>query len=204
MAKKDLHLRDYEKRCRRSVSASGIQNCTKSQKLCDEFKNEQLERVAPRTVKNYLNMISAVLNHCIREGFTTRNATKLVKLDHKKPEVHILKPKEVQKLLEHSGWLMRAFIMFACFGGARSSGVRRLRWEDVHLDKNQFFIPGTKNVNAERWVTLTPPLRAYCEEMLTRRPTRPQAGNARDWFSRAFATTRLRDIAKSSSRAPAL
>lgn len=173
----DLHLRDYEKKmpaiCERFGNPK-LHEITKAH--CDEFKNEQLERVAPRTVKNYLNMISAVLNHCIREGFTTRNATKLVKLDHKKPEVHILKPKEVQKLLEHSGWLMRAFIMFACFGGARSSEVHRLRWEDVHLDKNQFFIPGTKNVNAERWVTLTPPLRAYCEEMLT-----PPANAAPGW-----------------------
>ena len=37
---------------------------------------------------------------------------------------------------------------------------------DVRLDENQFFIGGTKNENAERFVELTAPLKAYCKDML--------------------------------------
>ena len=79
-------------------------------------------------------------------------------------------------MLTNADWAMRAWIMFGAFGGCRSSEIRLLRWEDVRLEDNQFYIPGKKNVCAERWVTLTPPLRDYCEQMLT-----PPANAEENW-----------------------
>ena len=145
-------------------------------KLLDEFVDEQLElpghdgTKSPRTIRNYMNQISAVLIWSMSEGLIAKNATTEVKLGHYKPEVHICKPAELEKLLKHADWAMRAWIMFGAFGGCRSSEIRLLRWEDIRLEEGsngQFYVPGKKNVCAERWVNLTPPLRDYCEQMLT-------------------------------------
>ena len=79
---------------------------------------------------------------------------------------HICKPEELESLLEHGCHHVQAWIMFGAFGGLRSSEIRLMKWEDVRLDENQFFIAGTKNENAERFVKLTAPLKAYCKDML--------------------------------------
>jgi integrase len=56
--------------------------------------------------------------------------------------------------------------MFGAFGGLRSSEIRRMDWSDVRLDEGQFYIEGTKNSYAERWVKLTPPLMDFCKQLL--------------------------------------
>ena len=89
-----------------------------------------------------------------------------MKLGKYKAPVHICKPEELESLLEHGCHHAQAWIMFGAFGGLRSSEIHRMKWEDVRLDENQFFIGGTKNENAERFVELTAPLKTYCKDML--------------------------------------
>ena len=177
------HVRDFRVRMPKIDDWLGNPDLKDIDKaLLEEFVDDQLEMPghkgmkSPRTVKNYMAQISAVINWAIEQGWTTKNVTKEIKLGRYKPEVHILKPGEVSKLLTNADWAMRAWIMFGAFGGCRSSEIRLLRWEDVRLEDNQFYIPGKKNVCAERWVTLTPPLRDYCEQMLT-----PPANAEENW-----------------------
>lgn len=164
--------------------------------MLEEYVDDQLDMPghngtkSPRTIKNSIEYLSTFLNHAVREKWTSKNATKEITLGHYKPHVHILKPAEIQKLLDNSTWLMRAFIMFGAFGGCRSSEIPSLRWEDVRLDEGQFYIPGKKNVCAERWVNLTPPLRDYCEQMLT-----PPKNASANWERTGLV---LRNSAKST------
>ena len=171
------HVRDYRLRMPNIDDWLGnpmVNDINKA--MLEEFVDEQLLELpghngtkSPRTIKNYMDQISAVFNWAIREGLAHKNPTLEIKLGHYKPEVHICKPAELEKLLKHADWAMRAWIMFGAFGGCRSSEIRLLRWEDIRLEEGsngQFYVPGKKNVCAERWVNLTPPLRDYCEQML--------------------------------------
>ena len=180
------HVRDYRNRMPNIDDWLGNPMMNDIDKaMLEEFVDEQLElpghegTKSPRTIKNYVDQISAVFNWAVREGLAYKNPTLEIKLGHYKPEVHICKPAELEKLLKHADWAMRAWIMFGAFGGCRSSEIRLIRWEDVRLEEGsngQFYIPGKKNVCAERWVNLTPPLRDYCEQMLT-----PPKNAAADW-----------------------
>ena len=121
---------------------------------------------SPRTVWNEMRFLSGLFNYGIKKGHMVKNPTLDVKLAGNKPEVGICKPEELEKLLEHADHFMQCLIMFGAFGGLRTSEVMRMRWEDVRLDEGQFYIHGTKNSNAERWVQLTPPLLHFCKQLL--------------------------------------
>jgi integrase len=41
-----------------------------------------------------------------------------------------------------------------------------MKWSDVRLDEGQFYIEGSKNEGAERWVKMTPPLMDFCKAIL--------------------------------------
>jgi integrase len=121
---------------------------------------------SPRTIKNYFDYLSALFKWAIDQDYVVKNPTQAVTLGHYKPPVHILKPEELQTLLDEACWYTKCWIMFGAFGGVRSSEIGYLRWDDIRLAENQFYVPGRKNVGAERWVILTPPLREFCVEAL--------------------------------------
>jgi integrase len=135
-------------------------------KARSKARNKSGKLASPRTVKNYMNTLSAILNYGIKREILTRNVSHNVKLPKYKAPVHICKPEELEKLLAHSCNHLQAWIMFGAFGGLRSSEIHQMKWEDVRLDEDQFYIGGTKNENAERFVQLTAPLKAYCKDML--------------------------------------
>jgi len=139
----------------------------------DEFVNMRLEMRhkngklhSPRSVINEINFLSALFNYGMRKGHMVRNPTLEVKMPDYKPEVGICKPEDLEKLLEHADHFIQCHIMFGAFGGLRSSEIMRMDWSDVRLDEGQFYINGTKNSNAERWVQLTPPLMHFCKQLL--------------------------------------
>jgi integrase len=121
---------------------------------------------SPRTVQGYLEKLRAYFNYGIEKGYMEKNPTKGVKLPAYKAKVGICLPDELQKLLDHAGHYIQCHIMFGAFGGLRSSEIRRMDWSDVRLDEGQFYIEGTKNSYAERWVKLTPPLMDFCKQLL--------------------------------------
>ena len=121
---------------------------------------------SPRTVINEVNFLSALFNYGIKKGHMVKNPTLDVKMPDYKAPVGICKPDELVKLLKHADHFEQCQIMFGAFGGLRSSEILRMRWEDVRLDEGQFYIKGTKNSHAERWVKLTPPLMDFCKQLL--------------------------------------
>ncbi len=139
----------------------------------DKFVNMRLtmrrsngELYSPRSVINEVNFLSALFNYGIKKGHMIKNPTLDVKMPDYKAEVGISKPEDLETLLSHADHFMQCHIMFGAFGGLRTSEVMRMRWEDVRLDEGQFYIKGTKNSHAERWVKLTPPLMDFCKQLL--------------------------------------
>jgi len=95
--------------------------------------------------------------------------------------------------LKHSTHYTRAKIMLQAFGGVRSAEVGLIKWEHVRLDENQFYCPGKKNVGAERWITMTPPLRAYFEEMLTAPANAPEGWKRTGYIMRGACESTVRN-----------
>ena len=124
------------------------------------------EPVSKRTVRNEVNQLSAIFNYGIAMKYVSDNPTLHVKLPDYKAPVGICKPDDLQKLLDNGDHHLQCFLMFGAFGGLRTSEVMRMRWADVRLDEGQFFISGTKNERAERWVNMTPPLMDFCKQVL--------------------------------------
>ncbi|MDG2214557.1 MAG: site-specific integrase [Verrucomicrobiota bacterium] len=122
--------------------------------------------VSKRTVRNEVNQLSAIFNYGIAMKYVTDNPTLHVKLPEYKAPVGICKPDDLQKLLLHADHHLQCFLMFGAFGGLRTSEIMRMRWVDVRIDEGQFYIAGTKNENAERWVNMTPPLMDFCKQVL--------------------------------------
>lgn len=122
--------------------------------------------LSPRSVQGAMETLRAFFNYGIEKGHMDKNPTKGVKLPDYKAPVGICLPDELEKLLDHAGHYLQCHIMFGAFGGLRSSEIARMKWEDVRLDEGQFYIEGTKNSYAERWVKLTPPLMDFCKQLL--------------------------------------
>ena len=138
-----------------------------TQEMVEQFVDKHLdEGKAKRTIKNYCALGSAIFNYGIRRRYLEHNPVKEVNLGSCKSEVGILTPKELQLLLNHSCHFMQVWLMFGSFGGLRSSEISLVDWDDVDLDEGQFYVKGKKNVCAERWVTLSPPLKDFCKKIL--------------------------------------
>ena len=139
----------------------------------DEMVNSRLKTVnskgkavSPRTVFNEISILIAVFNFAIKNKYIIDNPCLDVSLPSYKPEVHICKPEELINLLEHSCHYIQCWIMFGAFGGLRSSEIYRMSWDDVRLSEGQFYIEGSKNESAERWIKMTPPLMDFCKQVL--------------------------------------
>ena len=122
---------------------------------------------APTTIRNFVKKeLSSIFHYAINSGYLTHNPVKAAAIVHQKPKVGILNAPELQQLLDASCHFMQVWFMFGAFGGLRSSEIRLVSWEDVDLDEGQFYVPGKKNVCAERYVDLTPPLKDFCKKLL--------------------------------------
>jgi integrase len=128
--------------------------------------NMKGKRTSPRSVRNEVNQLSAIFNYGIGKKYVTDNPTLHVNLPSYKPEVGICKPEDLDNLLSHSCHYIQCWIMFGAFGGLRSSEIYRMSWDDVRLSEGQFYIEGSKNESAERWIKLTPPLMDFCKQVL--------------------------------------
>ena len=163
-----------------------------TKEMVEEFVDNQLDLdYSPRYIKNHVAYLSGLLNWAVNEGWLIKNATHGVNLGSYKPPVHILTPDELRLFLKHSTHYTRAKIMLQAFGGVRSAEVGLIKWEHVRLDENQFYCPGKKNVGAERWITMTPPLRAYFEEMLTAPANAPEGWTRTGYIMKSRHTTTI-------------
>ena len=124
------------------------------------------KKVSPRTVQNEVNLLSSIFNYAIGKKYVTDNPTLKVILPSYKAEVGICQPEELENLLSHACHYIQCWIMFGAFGGLRSSEIFRMKWSDVRLDEGQFYIEGSKNEGAERWIKMTPPLMDFCKAIL--------------------------------------
>jgi len=119
------------------------------------------EGFAPRSVRNWLRLLSTVCKRAVLDGLLSANPVSLVSRPKCGGRVSIVTPANLQKLIDHAHPITRHWLMFGAFAGLRTSEVDRLQWEDVRPDEGQLYVREGKTRNAERWVDLTPPLLDY-------------------------------------------
>lgn len=124
--------------------------------------------LAPTTIKNYVKKeLGAIFHYGMNRGQLTHNPAKHATIAAEKPKIGILTPPQLQQLLNAADHYIQAFLMFGAYAGLRSSEISMISWDDIDLESNEIYVPGKKNVCAERYVTLTAPLKDYCKKMLS-------------------------------------
>ena len=126
---------------------------------------------APRTVRNYLAILSSMMRLAVDRGWAHSNPVTKVSPPKGRTPVSILTPSELAKLVPNSDPITLRWIMFGAFAGLRSSETERLTWEDIRLDERQLYVGEGKTKNAERWVDILPPLEAWLQTELQSSPS---------------------------------
>jgi len=137
------------------LSRSTIADCfmlnIRSKDIAD-YRNKRLSEVAANTIRNELNLLSAIFETCRKEwGMETlHNVVKDVSRPAPgKPRDRRLQGDEEERLLaaamkNRSPWIYPA-IVIALETGMRMSEILALRWEHVNMKKQVAHLPDTKN-----------------------------------------------------------
>lgn len=133
--------------------------------------------LAPRTKKNELNCLSEILLHSVArkyvsenvlDGLTRSDRSRLYGVDEDR-EPEILNPEEADSLIraahKHKKLDLLAAVTLGLFCGIRTEEIKKLEWQDIHLDEGFVTIGrdiakkrSIRNVtlcdNAQKWLSL--------------------------------------------------
>jgi integrase len=114
-----------------------------------------------RVLKNFFN-------HAVTEGYCSHNPmTKTTKAKETDEPVEILKPEQLQSLLNNASSEIIPFLAIGAFAGLRTAERLRLDWSEIHLDRNFIEVRASKSKTARRrLVTILPNLRTWLEPRL--------------------------------------
>lgn len=91
---------------------------------------------APGTKAKVRNILSALYQHAVRQGWIDRNPIRNVRQSAKRQaELEILEPTEIQALLKELPEPCKTMAMVAALTGLRVSEILGLQWQDMDLDE---------------------------------------------------------------------
>jgi len=102
--------------------------------------------VSAKTKKNIMGTLMKILRDAKRAGdlFSVPDKPRAVGKDKViDPEVHWIEPETQSKILDCIRDIHRPIYMFMMLSGVRPSEARALRWQDVHMDKQEIIIAKT-------------------------------------------------------------
>ena len=148
---------------------------------------------SPVSRNNFLSYLHAFFNFALKKGYTTTNpAEKIDRAHYDRPEIAILTPDDVRRLLcaarNHAPELV-AYLAIAVFAGVRLTELQRLTWESVNFDLRYIYIGGgVSKVRNERYVDMEDPLIKWLE--LYRQTSGPIAPQDTYVFNKLFNRAR--------------
>lgn len=138
-----------------NVAVSGLQVKKVERRTIDGNVKFTDKIISAGTVNRYLASLSSLFNYALDAGLIDRHPIKggqVRKLTEGKGRTRILSLDEEDKLIaeaEHSTWpAMALFLRLALTTGARKSELRKLRWNDIDLERRIAVLPKTKNGDA--------------------------------------------------------
>ena len=135
--------------------------CELSEEIAGDWLDE-LE-LAPLTTNHYRAALIQLFNRALEKGAIEKNPfLSIPKRKVKKPEVGILKPHEVAKLLEFAPKEILAGLAIGFFAGVRRAELGRLDWSEINFDEDLIDIKADKaKTAARRLIPIRENLRAW-------------------------------------------
>ena len=142
------------------ITPAGIEN------WLDGYRSNGGKPLSPVSRNNFLSYLNAFFNFVIKKGHATSNPIeKIERVRLDRPEIAILTPDEVRRLLSaaRDHWPeMVPYLAIALFAGVRPGELQRLTWEHVNFDMKYIHINGaTAKVRGERYVDMEDVLVAW-------------------------------------------
>ncbi len=106
-----------------------------------EFVSERFKTVSPKTVINEIALIKGIFKRAHIWGYVKSNpAEHLERPKAVRPEIEILSPDELEKLLAHSTRHYRTAFLTAVLTGLRAGELWALQWQDVDWTSLKIFV----------------------------------------------------------------
>mgnify|MGYP005763561093 CR=1 FL=1 len=124
--------------------------------LQEDGINRRGGKLAPSTVRGYLQFISGVLSYAVKIGVIASNPCSRVSLpaaQSREKEIYTLQ--EAQTFLdslERVDTVWRVFFTLAIYGGFRKGELLGLEWQDIDLEAHTISIRRTSNYTADKGV----------------------------------------------------
>ena len=123
-------------------------------------------KVAPRTRNNFRTSFTTFFSFCRRSGYLAKNvpteAEGISKAKIRAGDIAILRPAQMQALLNAASGEMISFITLGGFAGLRSAEIQRLAWSDIHFDQKWIEVkPEHAKTGSRRLVPISDNLRQW-------------------------------------------
>jgi integrase len=148
----DAHLKDLDSRLTRfadvfQLNIAGVSG-TMLQTWLDGMK------VSGRTKRNYLAIIAALFNFCIKRKYLPKDAFEEIEAVQQQKvdsgEIEIFTPGELREILNAARPEMVPFLAIGAFAGLRSAEIVRLDWQEVNLKEGHIEIKASNAKTAAR------------------------------------------------------
>ena len=136
----------YKPHAERLKSAFGRHKAKNiNQEMVEKFAADlSTQSIGPATVAKCLTIAGGIFRKGMQWGYLARNPAEFVdKPRIPKPDIEILEPEEIRKLIAATDERHRCLIMFACLTGCRQPEELGLRWADVDFADSRVFIRQT-------------------------------------------------------------
>ena len=148
----EVHLKDLHSRLNRfadvfQLNIAGVSG-TMLQTWLDGMK------ASGRTKRNYLAVIAALFNFCIKRKYLPKEAVEEIEAVQQQKvdngEIEIFTPGEMREILNAARPEMVPWLAIAGFAGLRSAELQRLDWSEVNLMERHIEIKASKAKTAAR------------------------------------------------------
>jgi integrase len=123
-------------------------------------------KIAPRTRNNFRTSFTTFFSFCRRNGYLSKNvpteAEGISKAKVRSGDIAILRPTQMQALLNDASSEMIPFITLGGFAGLRSAEIQRLEWADILFDQGWIEVkPEHAKTGSRRLVPISDNLREW-------------------------------------------
>lgn len=137
-----LHLRDLRTRLNRFAKAHQCPIVYITTQEVEKFLRSL--GVSKRTRKNFLTTIGTLLHYAKAQGYLPDDhpgVSKVAKLRKEPPNIGILTPDEMTKLLAAAKGEVRVALLLGGFAGLRSAEIVRLDWDCIKVEEGHIEVP---------------------------------------------------------------
>ena len=148
----DVHLKDLDSRLNRFADVFQLNIAGVSGAMLQTWLDGM--KASGRTKRNYLAIIAALFNFCIKRKYLPKDAIEEIESVQQQKEdngeIEIFTPAEMREILISARPEMVPWMAIAGFAGLRSAELQRLDWSEVDLKERHIEIKASKAKTAAR------------------------------------------------------